>query len=195
MPASKTNIHLPWVLWCDWLMGISHSPGMMLEPGSFSGRMSSPRPERGPEPRKRMSLAIFIMLTDTVFKAPLSSTSASWAARASNLFGAVTKGRPANDHTITSGFSDVITRDQGLLAGQILRWGTDWSQTLQVKSPTVSAPLHQQHKQISQVINALAQQWNSEKQCSLRKITTIIRYVKSTHHLKINRLQPKYLTF
>ncbi len=31
---------------------------MIDEPGSFSGSDSSPRPERGPEPRKRMSLAI-----------------------------------------------------------------------------------------------------------------------------------------
>lgn len=69
-------------------------PGMMLLPGSFSGRMSSPSPERGPEPRKRISLAIFIRLHATVFIAPLSSTRASWAARASNLFGAVTKGKP-----------------------------------------------------------------------------------------------------
>ena len=34
-------------------------PGMIEEPGSFSGRCSSPRPERGPEPSSRMSLAIF----------------------------------------------------------------------------------------------------------------------------------------
>lgn len=33
-------------------------PGMMDDPGSFSGRASSPSPHRGPEPRKRMSLAI-----------------------------------------------------------------------------------------------------------------------------------------
>jgi hypothetical protein len=33
-------------------------PGMIEEPGSFSGSDSSPRPARGPEPRKRMSLAI-----------------------------------------------------------------------------------------------------------------------------------------
>ena len=33
-------------------------PGMIDEPGSFSGRISSPRPERGPEPSRRMSLAI-----------------------------------------------------------------------------------------------------------------------------------------
>src|SRR5215471_10722435 len=32
-------------------------PGMIEEPGSFSGRINSPKPERGPEPSKRMSLA------------------------------------------------------------------------------------------------------------------------------------------
>ncbi|KAG7230801.1 hypothetical protein INR49_019615 [Caranx melampygus] len=40
-------------------------------------KMSSPRPDRGPDPKKRISLAIFIMLTATVFSAPLSSTKAS----------------------------------------------------------------------------------------------------------------------
>ena len=34
-------------------------PGMIDEPGSFSGRISSPSPARGPEPSQRMSLAIF----------------------------------------------------------------------------------------------------------------------------------------
>ncbi len=33
-------------------------PGMIDEPGSFSGKINSPRPERGPEPSRRMSLAI-----------------------------------------------------------------------------------------------------------------------------------------
>lgn len=28
-------------------------------PGSFSGRLSSPSPQRGPDPRKRISLAIW----------------------------------------------------------------------------------------------------------------------------------------
>lgn len=69
-------------------------PGIILLPGSFSGKISSPRPERGPEPRNRISFAIFIRLQAVVFMAPLSSTKASWAARASNLFGAVTKGKP-----------------------------------------------------------------------------------------------------
>ncbi len=35
-------------------------PGMIEEPGSFAGRLSSPRPQRGPEPAQRMSLAIFM---------------------------------------------------------------------------------------------------------------------------------------
>ena len=35
-------------------------PGMIDEPGSFSGRVSSPSPLRGPEPSHRMSFAIFI---------------------------------------------------------------------------------------------------------------------------------------
>lgn len=64
----------------------------MLLPGSFSGSDNSPNPHLGPDPKNLMSLAIFIILQATVFKAPETSTKASWAARASNLFGAVTKG-------------------------------------------------------------------------------------------------------
>lgn len=83
------------------LLSAMELPGMILLPGSFSGKISSPRPERGPEPRKRISFAIFIRLQAVVFMAPLSSTKASWAARASNLFGAVTKGRPEKKMVIT----------------------------------------------------------------------------------------------
>ena len=35
-------------------------PGMIEEPGSLAGRISSPIPQRGPEASQRMSLAIFI---------------------------------------------------------------------------------------------------------------------------------------
>ena len=35
-------------------------PGIMEEPGSFAGKIISPIPERGPEPSRRISLAIFI---------------------------------------------------------------------------------------------------------------------------------------
>ena len=65
-------------------------------PGSFSGRESSPRPQRGPDPRSRTSLAIFISATAVVLRAPLTSTIVSWAASASNLLGAVTNGRPVS---------------------------------------------------------------------------------------------------
>ena len=64
--------------------------------GSFSGRLISPRPERGPEPRKRRSLAILLRETATTFMQPEASTRASCAARASNLFGAVSNGRPVS---------------------------------------------------------------------------------------------------
>jgi hypothetical protein len=33
-------------------------PGMTEEPGSFSGNISSPKPERGLDPKSLMSLAI-----------------------------------------------------------------------------------------------------------------------------------------
>jgi hypothetical protein len=45
-------------------------PGMIEEPGSFSGNASSPRPARGPEPRSRMSLAILNSDAATVLIAP-----------------------------------------------------------------------------------------------------------------------------
>ncbi len=69
-------------------------PGMMDEPGSFSGSTSSPRPLRGPDPSQRRSSAIFMSDTARVLSAPWVKTRASWAARAANLLGAVTNGRP-----------------------------------------------------------------------------------------------------
>lgn len=100
-------------------------PGMIEEPGSFSGKESSPRPHRGPEAKNLMSLAIckeyvitvtfcteqqqscririystFIMEQAITFKAPDISTMASWEAKASNLLGAVTKGKPTILHSI-----------------------------------------------------------------------------------------------
>ena len=76
-------------------------PGMMLLPGSFSGKLSSPSPHLGPDPRNRMSLAIFITLAATTFRAPCTSTNESWAASDSNLFGEVTKGNPAVQHVLS----------------------------------------------------------------------------------------------
>ena len=71
-------------------------PGMIEEPGSFSGRNSSPNPQRGPEPKNIKSLAIFIRLEARVDKDPWNSTKASCAAKASNLFGAVLNSTPVS---------------------------------------------------------------------------------------------------
>ena len=68
----------------------------MIElPGSFSGMRISPSPERGPEASQRTSLAILVSDAASVFSAPCAKTIASCAASASNLFGAVTNGRPS----------------------------------------------------------------------------------------------------
>ena len=49
-------------------------PGMIEEPGSFSGRINSPRPERGPEPNRRISLAILNRPVATELIAPWANT-------------------------------------------------------------------------------------------------------------------------
>ena len=72
-------------------------PGMMDEPGSFSGRSSSPSPLRGPEPSQRTSSAILMSDTASVFDGAVREhDSASCAASAANLLGAVTKGSPVS---------------------------------------------------------------------------------------------------
>ena len=53
-------------------------PGMIDEPGSFSGSSNSPKPVRGPEPSSLMSLAILNSDTATVLSAPCANTRASW---------------------------------------------------------------------------------------------------------------------
>eukprot|EP00550_Attheya_septentrionalis_P004951 CAMPEP_0198297058 /NCGR_PEP_ID=MMETSP1449-20131203/35217_1 /TAXON_ID=420275 /ORGANISM="Attheya septentrionalis, Strain CCMP2084" /LENGTH=167 /DNA_ID=CAMNT_0043997867 /DNA_START=123 /DNA_END=622 /DNA_ORIENTATION=+ len=85
--------------WAQTMVIASHwvgftFPGMMEEPGSFSGSAISPSPHRGPLPSNRMSLAILFKLVATTLSAPESSTKESCAASASNLEGAVTKGNP-----------------------------------------------------------------------------------------------------
>src|ERR1700694_3739995 len=49
-------------------------PGMIDEPGSFSGMESSPRPERGPEPSRRISFAILNRPVATELIAPCTKT-------------------------------------------------------------------------------------------------------------------------
>ena len=80
-------------------------PGMIDDPGSFSGSDSSPSPERGPDPSRRMSLAILNRLAATVFNAPWVNTMASCAASASNLLGAEVNGRPVISAILAATFS------------------------------------------------------------------------------------------
>ena len=87
--------------WAQTMVSASHCvgltlPGMIEDPGSFSGSISSPRPERGPDARKRMSLAILFSDTATAFSAPDASTMASLPASASNLLAAGTKEQPVS---------------------------------------------------------------------------------------------------
>src|SRR5215510_975986 len=69
-------------------------PGIIDDPGSFSGILSSANPARGPQDINRMSLAILYRDTANVRRLPDNCTSASWAPWTVNLLGAVTKGRP-----------------------------------------------------------------------------------------------------
>src|SRR6266852_2739001 len=71
-------------------------PGMIDEPGSFSGSSSSPKPQRGPEASQRISLAIFISDTARPRKPAIAATIASSEPCAANLLGAVRNGRPVN---------------------------------------------------------------------------------------------------
>jgi hypothetical protein len=99
-PATVIAVSLPntWqatiVIASDWV-GFTF-PGMIEDPGSFSGRISSPSPARGPEPSHRMSLATFIKETASVASVPDAWTIASLEASAANRFGAGTKGSPVS---------------------------------------------------------------------------------------------------
>ena len=65
----------------------------MIElPGSFSGILISPIPDRGPDASHRMSLAILCKATASTFRLACAATIASQAASAANLFGALTNG-------------------------------------------------------------------------------------------------------
>src|SRR3546814_222234 len=87
--------------WAATIVSISHCvgltlPGMIELPGSFSGSLSSPRPQRGPEPIRRISLAILVSDTASVLSAADRWTRTSFEARASTLLPALSKGRPVS---------------------------------------------------------------------------------------------------
>ena len=58
-------------------------PGMIEEPGWVAGSVSSKMLQRGPEPSRRMSLAILVSETAMVLSSPWASTKESLAAWAS----------------------------------------------------------------------------------------------------------------
>ena len=79
LAARETAVSLP-MTWTATMVTASHwvgftLPGMMEEPGSFSGMNISPRPSRGPEASQRMSLAIFIRSAARAFRATWEKTS------------------------------------------------------------------------------------------------------------------------
>mmetsp|Transcript_26124 Transcript_26124/g.64907 ORF Transcript_26124/g.64907 Transcript_26124/m.64907 type:complete len:253 (-) Transcript_26124:938-1696(-) len=81
LPAMVTAVWLP-ITSQHTIVTASHCvgltlPGMMELPGSLAGSCSSPMPQRGPLPNKRMSLAIFMSDVAVALRAPCSSTRAS----------------------------------------------------------------------------------------------------------------------
>src|SRR5947209_7253285 len=70
--------------------------GIIVDPGSFSGSGSLPRPQRGPEASQRISFAIFMSESASVFSAPEANTISSCAESAANLFGCERNGRPVS---------------------------------------------------------------------------------------------------
>ena len=81
-------------------------PGMIELPGSLAGITISPIPDLGPEESNRMSFAILFKETANCFKAPCDSTTASCAAKASNLFSAVINGSLVNSAMCLATFSE-----------------------------------------------------------------------------------------
>ena len=99
-PPKLIATSLP-ITWQAAMVSASHCvgftlPGMIELPGSFSGMVISPMPQRGPLAIQRTSLAIFMSAAASVFSAPCACTIASWVASASNLLGAVTKAQPVS---------------------------------------------------------------------------------------------------
>ena len=80
-PPTMIAVSLP-MTWQQAMMAASQMtgltfPGMMDEPGWTAGILSSPMPQRGPDPSQRMSFAILVMLTAMVRRFALAPTMAS----------------------------------------------------------------------------------------------------------------------
>ena len=98
-PAKPTVASFP-MTWTQTMVMASHCvgftlPGMMLLPGSFSGRCSSPMPQRGPLP-EQAHVAGDLEAGDgeRLASRRWRRRAASCPASAANLLGAVTNGAP-----------------------------------------------------------------------------------------------------
>ena len=85
-------VSLP-MTWTATMVTASHwvgftLPGMIEDPGSFSGREISPNPQRGPEANQRRSLAIFIREVASDLMAPEAKTNSPCEERAANVLAA-----------------------------------------------------------------------------------------------------------
>src|SRR5439155_23206827 len=101
-PADPTVAVEPWT--CTQAMVIASAavgftlPGMIEDPGSFSGIESSPRPQRGAEASQRMSFEIFMNEAARVSSAPCAKTISSCAESAANLLPCDRKGKIGRAH-------------------------------------------------------------------------------------------------
>lgn len=96
LPEIPIVISLP-ITWIAIITIASHwvgltFPGIIELPGSFAGKISSPKPQFGPLASHLMSLAIFISATAKPFSVEWTLTRASKESWAVNLFWAVTNG-------------------------------------------------------------------------------------------------------
>ena len=99
--ASLPNTRVATIVSASHCVGFT-LPGMIEEPGSFSGMVISPMPFRGPEASQRTSLAIFISAIASTRSDPLTATSASWAASAANVLSACRNGWPVNSEILAA---------------------------------------------------------------------------------------------
>src|ERR671937_1319024 len=88
-------------------------PGVIDEPGSFAGSLSSCNPARGPEASQRMSLAIFISATARPRRPALTATIASSDPSAANLLGAVLNGLGWRSPEVRPASCEAIARPGG----------------------------------------------------------------------------------
>ena len=114
-------------------------PGMIDEPGSFSGRLSSPIPERGPLASQRRSFAIFVRLTARVASAALAQDDCVVRRQSRELVGRAHERRPgalrqARGHRVTEAGRGVEASAHGGAAdGQLEQPGQHQVEPLDVR--------------------------------------------------------------